>query len=285
MYDLQTVRDLFNSARHPKSGKPVPPGRNTRVCKRGDGYALQLHSTDVATFNADGTVTLRDGGWRTATTRARLNEIAGVSVWQNKGIWYLLYPAPHYRYNPDTRNVDRIGGEGVRYIWESDITLHPNGAVTRADGSPLPPYDPAEEKRRQRDRARVKGYADQFIRALYNGKLSGDTRGDCLYCQLTVADGPDKGKGWGESVRDGDHIRCHIKEAYYVPSLLYRALEWQGSMLMRWEVSALLTYPDGPEWEPHRRHKEQYHVLGGRIRQQITQTLYRYCLRELGLAY
>lgn len=50
---------------------------------------VRLHSTDVVSIHADGTYTLNSGGWRTVTTKARINEYCPVGISQVKGVWYL----------------------------------------------------------------------------------------------------------------------------------------------------------------------------------------------------
>lgn len=57
---------------------------------------VRYHKTDVVSFNDD-TITLRSGGWRTVTTKTRMNQAAhqfelGYSVWQRKGEWYVATP-------------------------------------------------------------------------------------------------------------------------------------------------------------------------------------------------
>lgn len=72
--DYKQAAELFATARDPHRGKPL--GRNTRLHKRGDNYAIQLHYTDVVTFLPDGRIVLDSGGWRTVTTQVRIHEFA-----------------------------------------------------------------------------------------------------------------------------------------------------------------------------------------------------------------
>jgi hypothetical protein len=55
--------------------------------------AVRLHSTNVVTLHADGTYTLDSGGWRTVTTKDRINKYAPLDpsrhVYQLKGQWYI----------------------------------------------------------------------------------------------------------------------------------------------------------------------------------------------------
>jgi hypothetical protein len=51
--------------------------------------AVRLHSTHVVTFYADGSYTLNSGGWRTVTTKSRINDYAPVRVTQRSGEWFV----------------------------------------------------------------------------------------------------------------------------------------------------------------------------------------------------
>lgn len=49
----------------------------------------RLHNTDVVTKLPDGRYVLNSGGWRTVTTKERINRYAPVRVWSHKGEWYV----------------------------------------------------------------------------------------------------------------------------------------------------------------------------------------------------
>lgn len=98
---------IFSTARNPWIGKPLY--RNTRLENRGDDYAIRLHATDVVTIHADGTYTLNTGGWRTRTTKERINEYAPVRAYQLRGKWYIGAGVPFY----DGMRVDAHGREIV----------------------------------------------------------------------------------------------------------------------------------------------------------------------------
>ncbi len=53
------------------------------------GVCIVLHSTCVVHLNEDGSKILNSGGWRTATTKDRINRFGGVSLWQRKGEWHV----------------------------------------------------------------------------------------------------------------------------------------------------------------------------------------------------
>jgi len=70
---------------------------NTSVRREADGsFVLRLHSTDVLTEDAAGNVTVRTGGWFSATTKSRVNEhlAAGLPrLFQKARLWYWSIPS------------------------------------------------------------------------------------------------------------------------------------------------------------------------------------------------
>ena len=65
----------------------------TTIYPTGNHTAIKYHRTDVVKFN-DHEVILNSGGWRSATTKTRMNQAAnqyglGFSVFQAKGEWYV----------------------------------------------------------------------------------------------------------------------------------------------------------------------------------------------------
>lgn len=88
----------FATARDKDRGKPLR--NNTRLIQFGrwrnvrstvPDYAIQLHDTCVVIIHADGMYTLHSGGWRTVTTKARINEFSPAIVYQKDFVWYLMY--------------------------------------------------------------------------------------------------------------------------------------------------------------------------------------------------
>lgn len=64
--------------------------RSTVMAVYEDGTeAVRYHDTDVVTFNLDGSVTLDSGGFRTVTTKNRINEYTDLCLYQEKSIWYV----------------------------------------------------------------------------------------------------------------------------------------------------------------------------------------------------
>ena len=52
-------------------------GTHATTISRTDGKTVvTYHDTPVVTLDADGTITLDSGGWRSATTKPRMNQVA-----------------------------------------------------------------------------------------------------------------------------------------------------------------------------------------------------------------
>jgi len=85
----------------------------TTVRRDGDATHVRYHQTDVVSFD-DKTITLRTGGWKTATTKLRMNQAANqfklhYGVHQEKGQWYIT------RWDEE------------RWDWNNKIPFNPSG--------------------------------------------------------------------------------------------------------------------------------------------------------------
>jgi hypothetical protein len=72
----------------------VVRGVATTIRHDADGTHVVYHATAVVTIHNNGDVTLRTGGWRTATTKARMNQAAnqfrlGFTVYQSRFDWFV----------------------------------------------------------------------------------------------------------------------------------------------------------------------------------------------------
>jgi hypothetical protein len=73
---------------------------NTKITRNQTTHTttVTLHTTDIVVFTAD-TITLNTGGWPTATTRTRMNQVAneyrlGFQVYQVRGQMFVDTPTP-----------------------------------------------------------------------------------------------------------------------------------------------------------------------------------------------
>lgn len=172
-------------------------GNNTYLERRDDEtIAIRLHATDVVTFTS-GTITLNSGGWRTVTTKARLNY--ALPVYSEKGTWYV----GGY---PDHEN---------RVVYYDGISFADDGSLlgeTVAD----PTAEAAAMKKR------ISAYAALCVKTLAAG-MPQPSSGDCWFCLMRTEDGVTLG-----DTGDHEHLLAHLDENYVVPSLLVNAVSEKG---------------------------------------------------------
>ena len=84
------AQTLMESARDKSKGKHI--AHNTRLYDNDGYYHIRLHNNVIMEIYPDYTQ-LHDAGWRTVTTKARLNQFSSVSVYQRDFDWYVrVYP-------------------------------------------------------------------------------------------------------------------------------------------------------------------------------------------------
>jgi len=70
-------------------------GNNTYGYIETDGtVSVELHGTKVVQFYPNGLVKLNSGGWRTHTTKKRINQYSPVGVYQKNFEWFLSNGTP-----------------------------------------------------------------------------------------------------------------------------------------------------------------------------------------------
>lgn len=70
-------------------------GNNTYAYIENDGsVAIELHGTKVVVLYPNGLVKLNSGGWRTHTTKKRINQYSPVKVYQKNYEWFLSDGTP-----------------------------------------------------------------------------------------------------------------------------------------------------------------------------------------------
>lgn len=207
---------------------------------------LRLHSTDIITSYPNGETLVTSGGWKTPTTKSRLNDyLKGFSLHQNKGQWFWSKRNPDYT-GTDDKPYWIQGG-----VFSDGDTIGPRGKLTTQAGANA-------VKESDRLTRSINGYA-KLCSASVPLPLPG--AGDCLYCQMST----DDGKSLGDATGDTEHLLSHIEEGYVVPSLVYRALKEHGCT----DFIISITFGDGK--------------LAGMVHHHVRRAVASYLKRRLGL--
>ena len=151
--------------------------------------AIKLHSTNVITFHADGRIVFDSGGWKTSTTKERMNSFSPARISQSRGTWEITISDQSANY------ADGITWDGSKWMGEGE--------------------DPKLAVKLSRQAAK---YARDYMTAFDAGEVEMPSNGDCWGCLMTAKDGTAPMGG-------ADHILSHFEEKYYVPSLLARAID------------------------------------------------------------
>jgi len=224
---------------------------NTVEYERENGdRVIRLHFTDIITFHKDGSITLNSGGWRTVTTKERMNSFSPIRIIQKKHIWYVMQ-SPYIWKHKD------------KWIpFADNMRIFSDGCVTGAG------EDPRKLLKLQRQ---IDKYVKGYMRALTNRELDKPGAGDCFGCLFVDSEGKK------QNPMGTDHLLSHMNENhqgghYYVPSLIFRALE---------------AFPVGPTakhcigyW--FKMHEDD--PAGSYAEEQVAKSLKRYLYMSLGMA-
>lgn len=173
-----------------KTSRPI--ANNTTVRKVEGGVAIRLHNTDIVTIKSNGQAVLDSGGWLTLTTKERINRYTNARISQRLGTWYIR---------------DKNGKDSLFY----------DGMLISKQGYAMKPRKTAKyEAKLAKIKKQAKEYAKGYVEALKAGAIDYPSGGDCWACLMR---GPEGQEGFPGS----SHLQDHLKEKYYVPSLLVNA--------------------------------------------------------------
>ncbi len=184
---------------------------------------VKYHGNPVVNMFPDGTNTYSSCGWKTSTTKERINWFLpdGFSLYQEKSVWHI---------------ANRNKGEG--YVFADGIAIDSNGSVYNA--AP----DNENEAIKKTIKA-IKKFVDGYIKALLSGEVEQPGAGDCFYCQMVTTDGRNLGE-----VSGSDHLISHMEESYYVPSMLVNADKFKGmSILARSTIAQIWQGETTSDWQ------------------------------------
>lgn len=211
----EELDQFINQGRSPREGRTL--ANNTRAERRDRGeIAIRYHQTDILTFSPEGWVRYETGGWHTSTTKDRFNRfgVEGVHIWQTNHVWFVGIRG---RTNPGSQTIWE--GNPLRYFDGMTFTPrdeygNPPDVLFPEDGPNFEKLDRFNKEMTKRIAEYVRGYTPEEISRLVETLRNGESRGDCLYCQLAMP--------------GGDHLTLHLEENYRMGSLLLKAYRHKG---------------------------------------------------------
>ena len=87
-------------------------GVATKVRREGNNTLVRYHNTDVVSFDDTRThIVLKTGGWKTMTTKTRMNQASnqfglGYQVSQKKGYWFVDYKGQTIPFDSDSLTLE-----------------------------------------------------------------------------------------------------------------------------------------------------------------------------------
>ncbi len=200
--------ELMSGVENVKTSKLY--GSNTVKCLLNNGTEIvKYHDTIVFSEDSKGVITLNSGGFRTRTTKERINNElpSDCNIYADKGIWYLCVDCKPYVF------CDGIQIKGFEVIGEKKD----------------------EEKRIKGLRKQIAKYC-KSIREMKELPIPG--LGDCLLCMRTK-----DGQVLGDVGNNKSHLYSHLDEQYIHGSLLVNALKAKGyeNLSYVWNIRDLVS--------------------------------------------
>ncbi len=249
----QTKKDMLSTCNRPVLSSMIVANNTLEISYADGTVAIRFHNTDVVVFHTDGSVTLDSGGWRTPATKDRINQYipAPWTLSQENKIWFVSR----------SRAYDKHAQCPERFVFADGITI--KGLTVTGAG-------PSAKSLQVLDKSILK-YVSGFMKTLQAREINKPGPGDCWYCLFR----DQNGRTWGDTVKNGnEHIREHIREMYFVPSLLLNAIvELPISTFAQGCLGYWLKY-----------HDDDPGSMADIAMRQIRTSLRRYLRNKLGLA-
>lgn len=169
-------------------------GRSTVRYTTSDGTErIKYHDTVVLEVRKDGSIRLDSGGFRTVTTKERINTYQNiVSIWQAKGEWSVHTGEAVIPFTDGMefrKNGQLIGGKR---------------AASKAD---------AEVNRKRRVARKIARYCTALKKEIAENGVPRPSNGDCFLCR--------------EAMKP-TCLQSHLDEVYIHGTLVFNAVKWAG---------------------------------------------------------
>lgn len=126
------VKLAGNTRLHKLEAQDVPESMRTQAP---DCFMVTLHGHRIVTFYKDGSLVLDSCGWRTVTTKERMNRYLppGLSLYQEKHEWWIADNRPEFMPEGMERHDKRL-----RVSFEDGMEIRPDRSLHGLDRQPAP---------------------------------------------------------------------------------------------------------------------------------------------------
>jgi len=186
----RTKKQILNGCTKDVQSSKVIANNTLRINYTDGTEAVRLHDTDVVTKETGGIFCLNSGGWRTLTTKERINRYSPARLYQRKGLWYI---------------GEVVFFDGIKVNEAGEVV----GKVVKVD-----------DKKINDLKKKIKGFTDLITKE----NLPLPSSGDCWYCCMRT----ESGETLGDSFKDYDHLFQHLEEGYLHGSILVNAMREAG---------------------------------------------------------
>lgn len=198
---FEKCQALWGKAKNKEAGKPI--ANNTRLFydSHNDSFRIRLHKTDILIITNDNCYHYDNGEYFTMTTKDRFNTYGPISIWTEKGLWYV--------------------GESIPYF--NGMIINKEGRILNSENS----SKDMKEKNRKLTKM-ISKYIKGFVKDIEENGLEEPSLGDYWPCVISITDKIQPGKIKENECMGFDHYISHMEENYFVPSLLYKAILEKG---------------------------------------------------------
>lgn len=237
--NYKECREYLNQGKNKKNTIERPLANNTRIEQLNDStIGIKLHDTYIIKYHENShldcidygdLIQLDTGGWKTVTTRDRMNRFSPLNIWIERGVMYVSASNWHEIHNNKNQGI-----ESKVYHFQDHMFFKPNDGefYIKKEGQlvKLKPYSKKDEQKKRKQLNKIDTFIRNYVNKLTSGKMDKPGNGDCFYCQgesnpgCTIQFGTlTKDEGFTPGI-SSNHLVEHINRKYYVPSLLFSVL-------------------------------------------------------------
>lgn len=175
-------------------------GRSTVRYTTSDGTEhIKYHDTVVLETRKDGSIRINSGGFRTVTTKARINDYQNVvNLWQTEGEWTAHTKAGSFPF-----------ADGMEFRKDGQLV---GGQRAKSKAG-------ADANRKRRTARKIARYCAALKKEIAENGVPRPEAGDCFLCRVPM---------------NPTCLESHLDEVYIHGTLVYNAVKWAGYNVDAW---------------------------------------------------